>query len=277
MTTGWLSIVLFLLSSCHLVSLAPQSGPRIITRVNHRNETYVLMVQETDTATFLEADARCSVMGSMVWIRDEADQRFVHSLLSAALDGSHKMWLGCQFNQGLLSTKLTITDPLARQSAFENWKKNEPRCSVYGECCAIAMDGQGKWLAFPCTVKAHILCRVKKSFQVEANKMIEDTKNAILANGGTVPPELNTTSHKKDDVQDFNEALSNMTERLTKLEQQIENLSSKFSQMVDEKHGQAFQHSDKHFETLSYKISNMTVDFNGSIDSLTKLLIKKHG
>lgn len=248
-------------------------GPRMLTRTNHRNETYVMMVHESEKATFSEAEARCSVIGSMVWMRDEADQRFVHSLL-----GGHKAWLASRFTQGLLSSgKLTITDPVSRTSSFENWKQNEPRCSAFGECCAIMMDENGKWLAFPCSSKAHILCRVKKSFQVEADKLIQDTKNAILENGGTVPPDFGVREREKEDAWNNNQVLSNLTQRLTTLEQQVLDIRSSYKQMMDDKYQQAVQHSDENSDRLSRKIANMTNDFNGSIDSLTKLLIKRNG
>ena len=245
----------------------------MVTRVNHRNETYVLMAHESEKATFTEADARCSVIGSMVWMRDEADQKFVHSLV-----GGHRAWLGCQFTQGLLtSRKLTITDALSRNSSFENWKRNEPRCSVFGECCAIMIDEQGKWLAYPCVSTAHILCRVKKSFQAEADKLIEDTKNAIVENGGTVPPEFVTNERRNKDTLNYEQALRNLTERLTLLEQHMQDISGKYLRTIDDKHQQAVHHSDENFQLLTRKIANMTTDFNGSIDSLTKLFIKRNG
>lgn len=271
--TEWWSLLSFLLISHVAAKSDADPGPRMVTRMNQRNETYVLMAHESEKASFSEAEVRCSVIGSMVWMRDEDDQRFVRSLL-----GGHKAWLGCRFTQGLLTSgKLTITDSLSRGSSFENWKQNEPRCSAFGECCAIMMDENGKWLAYPCTSTAHILCRVKKSFQVEADKLIKDTKNAILENGGTVPPEFAASEQRKEDVWSNNQVLSNLTERLAALEQQMLDISSRYTQMIDEKHQQAVQHSDENFALLSRKIANMTNDFNGSIDSLSKLLIKKNG
>lgn len=271
MTDMLILLSLLLISNCVANTIPDESGPRMVTRINHRNESYVLMAHESDKGTFAEAEARCSVIGSMVWIRDDADQQFVRSLV-----GGHRTWLGCQFTQGLLtSRKLTITDTLSRESNYENWEQNEPRCSVFGECCAIMMDERGKWFANPCTGKGHILCRVKRSFQAEAQKLIEETKNAIVANGGTVPPEYATSDRPADT--EFREILSNLTQRVSIMEKQILEIASRSAQTTDDRFQQAILHSDQNYQNLSSKMVNMTNDFKAAIDNLTKLMVKRTG
>lgn len=249
------------------------TGPRMVTRVNHRNETYVLLAHESEKASFVEADIRCSVIGSMVWVRDHADQRFLQSLA-----GGRSVWLGCQFTQGFLThRRLTVTDSLARDSSFENWERSEPRCSALGQCCAVVMHATGKWQAQPCSSEAHILCRVKKSFQSEAQKLIQDTKSAVVAISGTVPPEVQAEDGRTDSTQ-LEEALSNLTQRIIALEQQVISMSLTHQQIIDERHKQAMEHSDKNTRILDQKITNVTQDFKGTIESLSQLISrhKKH-
>ena len=272
LTWKWTSLLLLLLlqTSCSTATTITS----MITRTNHRNETYVLMTRESDKTSFAEAQVRCGILGSMVWIRDEADQQFLQSLTSG-----REVWLGCQFMQGFLSgRKLTITDQSSMGSGYENWKKNEPRCSYFGECCAIQMDKTGKWLAYPCMAKAHILCRVKPAFLQEADALVDSTKAAILANGGTVPPEFAASEQQVNRLTASNDQLlANLTQRIVTLEQELQEMKQKYLQIIEEKNRQAIEHSDQNTQQLLQKISKMTRDFNGSIDSLTKQLIKKTG
>lgn len=283
MSLTWILLFTLLLSTdtCHSYATTDasvtESGPRMVTRVNHRNETYVLLAHESEKASFVEADIRCSVIGSMVWVRDDADQRFLQSLA----DG-HSVWLGCQFTQGLLAQRrLTVTDSLSRDSSFENWKRNEPRCSAFGECCAIIMDTSGKWQAQPCASKAHILCRVKNSFQSEAQKLIQDTRSAVVAIGGTVPPEAikqAITENVHPESSQVEETLSNLTQRITALEQKMLSMSRTHQQVMEERHKQSMEHSDRNTRILDQKITNVIHDFKGTIESLSQLIArsKKH-
>lgn len=151
--------------------------PAIRVRRNGKNQTFILLTDDFDRVTLQEAIKRCSLVGSIVTISSEEEQKFAESFV----DGK-EVWLNSEINT---------------QNGYTNWQVGEPDSSNR-QYKGVMMAREGKWSLFPVDVLAHLFCQVREPYADgsfhpilwKQRRLVIEKMQRLLSWGEMMPPNL---------------------------------------------------------------------------------------